>query len=64
MQNGKVGLAVVFNIFKTVQPFIQMKSHGEPQYIEEFEADGLVKARKGVGQGTGCPEVPSGNGTP
>lgn len=46
---------MVFNIFKAVKPFIQMKSHREPQYIEEFEADRLVKARKGVGKGTGCP---------
>lgn len=51
MQNGKVGLAVVFNIFKTVKLFIQIKSHGEPQYIEELEADRLVKAEKAGDEG-------------
>lgn len=35
---------MVFNIFKTVKPFIQMKSQGEPLYTEEFEADSLDKA--------------------
>lgn len=28
-----------------------MKPHGEPQYIEEFEVDWLVKAGRAVGQG-------------
>lgn len=42
---------MVFNIFKTVKLFIQIKSHGEPQYIEELEADRLVKAEKAGDEG-------------
>lgn len=47
---------MVFNIFKTVKLFIQIKSHGEPQYIEELEAGRLVKAEKRGAEG----EPPSG----
>lgn len=38
-----------FNFFKAVKPFIQMKSHGESQYVEEFESNRLVRAGRGVG---------------
>lgn len=47
---------MVFNTFKTVKLFIQIKPHGEPQYIEELEADRQVKAEKGGDEGS----LPSG----
>lgn len=58
-----MGLAVISNIFNTVKLVIQRKPHGEPQYIEQFEADRLVKVEKGGWEAV-SPEAPSGVGTP
>lgn len=63
VENRKVGLAVISNIFKTVKLVIQRKPHGEPQYIEEFEVDRPVKVEKRGWEGV-SPEAPSGVGTP
>lgn len=39
-----------------------MKSHGEAQYVGEFEVDRLVNAGQGVGHKGGLPEAPPGTG--